>query len=281
MRQWLNVCSTSRLILWWRWVFLVAAGGLWLMPLFWTGWTGKRLWNLPAGVRYQYHVAALFTQRALYWSDYHLEFQDLTGTWHELPEAMVFPMSALGSRTRYDRLMTGLARQKTVTQKALHGRLVSHILQSLQRSAGLGVIQQIHGLRLVRSKWVVGSPEMRMTSGAWQRPLSTTVPKSQRTVLASYRLSKGRVMTGETAGKTHLSSSASGPPKQVVRQSDAEKRPAESPRQLPPLTPGAISRSTGLRDRLTPPLPDMPRGLPGRENPSEKQTDSQRGDRTP
>jgi len=279
MRQLLNVCSTGRLILCGRLVFLVAAGGLWLMPLFWTGWTGKRLWHLPAGIRYQYHVAALFTQRALYWSDYHLEFQDLSGTWHELPEAMVFPMSALGSRTRYDRLMSGLARQKTVTQKVLHGRLVSHILQSLQRSAGLGVIQQIHGLRLVRSKWVVGSPEMRMTSGAWQRPLSTTIPKSQRTVLASYRISNGRVMTGETAGKTRLSTSA--PPKQAVRESDAEKRPAESSRQVPPLTPGTISRSSGLRDRLTPPLPDMPRGLPGRETPSEKKPDRQKGVSTP
>lgn len=259
-----------------RWVFLAVAVGGWLIPLFWAGWPGKWLGNLPVGVRYQYYVAALFTQRAIFWSDYHLEYQDRSGVWQELPEDVIFPMSALGSRTRYDRLMTALSRQKVETSGRVYDRLATHALSVIRESAGSASMNELLGLRLVRSKWVVGSAAMRMTHGAWRKPVSTFLTPSQRTVLASYHIQSGRLI------KTTASSQTKRPGEPTPSKNDP--KPGVS------VTPQSSSKSSvtvapvpssGGRQRLTPPLPLKPRGLPSSSAPAPDLEVKKEGIKTP
>lgn len=156
----------------------------WLAPFFVAGATKKTWRILPHALRHQHSAANLFSHKAKFWSDWHLEAQRADGSRYEVSERDHFPMGVFGARTRYDRIMAHVDRRPNA--KAVRRRLAEYVLRREQERTGVGNV--LH-LRLVRSDWNVGSPELARPGGGWSVPPVTELDRQNRVVVGGYTLS--------------------------------------------------------------------------------------------
>jgi len=227
------------LAIWWRsimaWyrptVFLGLVGLLWLIPFFHVGWQGGSWSVFPRWWGFQHAAAGLFTQRSTVWWDHHLEFQgsrvqvqEGTGGGEapgaerdgavELAERDFFPMGAFGYRTRLDRILN--ESQRSLLREAIRERLAAHVAGLLKAEEG-GSLEVPGGeLRLVRSLWRVGDPEMAQPAGAWDPPAVTTLDPKQRLLLGGWKVNAD--------GSVVLVSKADEPPARVANRTAPPSR---------------------------------------------------------
>lgn len=164
--------------------YLITACAVWLVPFFYTGWTGRSLSFLPKSVTFQHSAAGLFTKRSTLWWDHHLEGQKADGSREEIPERQVFPMGAFGFRTRYDRILIESGRSPLAG--AVRLRLAEHV----RRKTGGGKCPYT-AIRLVRTLWTVGAPDMIYPIGEWSPPPVTEITAPQARQLLGTYVSKG------------------------------------------------------------------------------------------
>lgn len=116
----------------------------------------------------------------------------------ELPERAFFPMGAFGYRTRLDRILNESHRSRV--REAVRERLARHVFDKerelhemwqnadgVERRPAEPTLPQLQELRLVRSLWRVGTPDMAQPAGAWDPPPVTELPDGQRLVLGAWQ----------------------------------------------------------------------------------------------
>ena len=171
-------------------LFLSLALAFWLAPFFWSGWKGQ-VWRwLPSSLTFQHTAAGLFTQRSTRWWEQHLEGTVGKGEQAqqvELDEWKIFPMGAFGYRTRYDRVLIETGRSRHVV--AIRQRLAEHVLHRLQTLE----LPAPEKLRLVRSYWTVGSPEMAAPAGKWTTPPVMDISEKDSDAVGEYAMKNGKL----------------------------------------------------------------------------------------
>jgi hypothetical protein len=205
-----------------RW-FIVGATLLWLIPFFHVGWKGAAWSVFPRWWGFQHAAAGLFTQRSTVWWDHHLEFQGSSlkiqegmgvgaapgaelGGAIELAERDFFPMGAFGYRTRLDRILN--ESQRSPMRDQIRERLAAHVARLMKAEEG-GTMEAPGGeLRLVRSLWRVGDPEMAQPAGAWDPPAVNSLDPKQRLLLGGWKV--------DEEGSVVLVTKADEPPRRVA-----------------------------------------------------------------
>ncbi len=179
----------------------LACLGVWLVPFFMTGWT-KRSWDVfPRWWSFQHSAAGLFTRRTPVWWDHHLEVQRADRSRYEVDERAHFPMGAFGYRTRYDRIMNESNHNRAALE--VRRRIANYVLER-ERARATNSRSTLH-VRLVRSFWKVGSPEMSQPAGSWSPPPVAKLASGQRTLLGGYSLgARGFSPFWEDDGKNPL-----------------------------------------------------------------------------
>lgn len=170
-------------------VYAVLVMVFWLVPFFITGWTGQRWKNLPLAMSFEHAAAGLFTRNLTVWWDHHIEGERLDGIRFEMQEHELFPMGAFGYRSKYDRIMNDSARSRRSKQIRL--RVAEHIFQRWNELQNGG--DKLKAVRLVRSVWKIGSPELSLPVGRWNPPDVSKLPASQRVLLGGYQMVADKV----------------------------------------------------------------------------------------
>lgn len=171
-------------------VFSIGCVVCWLAPFFWSGWQGRVVSWMPKSITFQHTAAGLFTRRTTRWWDHHVEAQDSRDQRREVHERMVFPMGAFGFRTRYDRILIEMNRSPLGPQTRL--RLAEHAFKRLEVTDLDNPTPK--ALRVVRSFWDVGAPDMAHPAGWWNPPPVTGLTGKSRLVLGTYQLMDGHVV---------------------------------------------------------------------------------------
>ncbi len=202
---------------------------VWLVPFFMTGWTGRTWSVFSRWWSFQHSAAGLFTRRTPVWWDHHLEAQRADRSRYEVDEREHFPMGAFGYRTRYDRIMNESNNRRCALE--VRRRIAKYVLERERaRAANTGATLHV---RLVRSLWKVGSPEMSQPAGAWSPPPVASLGSGQRTLLGGYSLgTRGFSAFWEDDGKNPLSQTAA-----KAKTSNERGRPAANRSPPPPVSP--------------------------------------------
>ncbi len=157
----------------------------WVMPLAYTGITGK---DSPQGGRYLNHlwrVSALFIRRIPYWDNYYYQVKTEEGgdAWVDVPDGDISPMRPFGYATRaYRALGQGggdPARPAVMRDLAL---FIKKKHEALHPEAG-----RVTEMRYVRVRYRSGSRELTQTREHWQIPPLAEVPEGMRVVVNSYK----------------------------------------------------------------------------------------------
>ncbi len=157
---------------------------LWLAPLFWTGWT-LRGWSVfPHWLSVEHQVSGLFLRELKSCHDFHLEWMKADGEWIEVDERKLYPAVVFADRSRFDQLVGRSAR--TSLQPQILFKIAHHALE--HGKATKLIPADVTRMRLVRTEWRVGQPELAHPQGAWKRPNSLEVPAIQRAILAEYEI---------------------------------------------------------------------------------------------
>jgi hypothetical protein len=159
-------------------IYLISVTGLWLVPFFYTGWLGRPISMLPKSLSFQHSAAGLFTQKTTRWWDQHLEIQKTTNERLAIDEARSFQMGAFGFRSRLDRILIESNRSPQSAQ--VRQRLAEHVFKTNAEA------RTARALRLVRSFWTVGLPEMAEAAGEWNPPPVHLLPEKDRQTLGTY-----------------------------------------------------------------------------------------------
>ena len=184
------------------------------------GWSGRAYSSLPRAVTFQYNAAGLFTRRSNQWWDHHVELQLRDDQRVELAERSVFPMGAFGYRTRLDRILNESSRRPVADTILDH--LAVHIAKEIATgnarlrgdsgeegdSVHDVASDQVVAIRIVRSVWKVGEPELTNPAGAWQPAPVHDLPRSRRRVLGIWRLIGDKAVRVETEPESTASTPA-------------------------------------------------------------------------
>lgn len=236
-------------------VFSIGCVLCWLAPFFWSGWHGRVVSWMPRSVTFQHTAAGLFTQKSTRWWDHHLEAQDSRDQRSEIDERMVFPMGAFGFRTRYDRILIEMNRSPLGPQTRL--RLAEHAFERLKLAGPDNPPPK--ALRVVRSFWDVGAPDMTHPAGWWNPPPVTGLTGKSRLVLGTYQWVDGRVV--EVARR--------GPNDPALARADGKPPPVPGTRPVlpmaadngkPPVAPPAslMKRRQAIEQMNRLPTPNRP-----------------------
>lgn len=226
---------------WYPVFFLATILLVWLVPFFWSGWTGRAWSVFPRPVSFQHTAAGLFTRTSTKWWDHHLEGQDYRDKRFEIDETKVFPMGAFGFRTRYDRILN--ESQRSAFAGKIRQRLAEHVYQKYRTQSKLQKDEgqvPLKAIRLIRSVWTVGSPDMKNPPGEWSPPNVVDIKGSNRLILGTYKIDSQKVVEVRTSreGNPRAPASINGRAPVVT---------AINPRQMIPRTrsdgaqPGRIS----------------------------------------
>jgi hypothetical protein len=161
---------------------------IFLIPFFIVGWTGRTLKFLPRGLAFEHSAAHLFTGKVSIWWEHHLEGERRDGSRFEIEEREFFPMGASGYRTRLDRILTESNKSRQAVN--IRFRLANYVAMRW-REKGYDPDDLVK-LRLVRSLWKVGTPELANPVGHWDPPPITSIGKQQRLVLGEYIVTAGK-----------------------------------------------------------------------------------------
>ncbi len=213
-----------------RLAYLGAFVVAWLLPMFWTGST-LRIWSVfPLWLTSEHQISGLFLKNMKACYDFHLEWTASDGYWHEVDERKLYPYTVLADRSRFDQIISRAEGSRLKAQ--IQFKSVHH---ALQRGLELYLLpDDVKRLRLVRTEWQTGTPEMAMPTNGWRRASSLEVPESHRKVLASYRVEGGTLK------------------QEQISSSKAVSLPSQFPvTRVPP--PKPLKPPTLLR-RLVPPI---------------------------
>jgi hypothetical protein len=169
--------------------FWVLSLTLWLVPFFVSGWTGRTWGWLPKALSFQHNAAGLFTRKIGVWWDHHIEGQRPDGMRFQMDEWSIFPTGAFGFRTKYDRILNESSSSRAA--KRIRLRVAEHVMERWQ---AIGQRKEdLVAIRLVRSAWKAGTPEMSQPAGFWSPPDVTKLPQDKRVLLGGYSMSESRV----------------------------------------------------------------------------------------
>jgi|GEM_PF-1844559 len=214
---------------------------LWLAPLFWTGWT-LRSWPIfPHWLAVEHQVSGLFLKELKSCHDFHLEWKSGDNEWFELNERRLYPYVVFADRSRFDQLVSRSARASLKPQILF--KIASHALQHGRAKNMLP--EDVTRVRLVRTEWKVGQPELAYPQGAWKRPNSLEVPAIQRAILAEYEI-KAQTLTPVKVSR-----------EPAVLQAPPSRKPPRIPTAIIPTSPPPTRRL------VTPQTPTSPSQIPG------------------
>jgi hypothetical protein len=96
-----SVGGSRRLATWYDWLGSTALVVVWLLPVLWTGGTGRNAPFASAWMQQQYRVACLFLESLRTWHTYHVQVQyEGLDAWIELDMRGIFDMTVFGFRSR-------------------------------------------------------------------------------------------------------------------------------------------------------------------------------------
>ena len=217
----------------WRVAALWLGIGAWLIPFFWSGWTGRQP-RLPSRLAFQYNAAKLFSGRPSSWTQMLIQVQVAGSTdWVTINTEELSPMGAFGFRQRLDRML-----QETQGRPAgdlVRQRMALWIALQMERLTSESA--RVVGVRFAQLRWAVNVPEMTNPSGAWVPNPGTTVGGPPLMVTSTFRITDAAPRTAERVDERPPPPLAqpqvfrrSSPTTSAPRSSTTTRPPPSSPR---------------------------------------------------
>jgi hypothetical protein len=172
---------------------------VWLLPMFWTGSTLRICSVFPLWLTSEHQISGLFLKYSKACYDFHLEWMASEGHWQEVDERMLYPYTVFADRSRFDQIISraeGSRLKAQIQFKAVH--------HALQHGLELHLLpEDVKRLRIVRTEWQTGTPEMAVPTSGWRRASSLKVPESHRKVLVNYLVEGGSLKQEQISSSKH------------------------------------------------------------------------------
>jgi len=263
----------------WGWsaFWFMSALVFWVAPMAYTGTKQGFVKWLPLRWTQQHAVSALFTNRQKSWAHPGIMIKTAgAAQWSGLPMTTISPLSAAGYRQRLDRLLTETNRKAALDSVCVRlSEYVRHHYSDAYPSQPL-----FSEVRIVRTVWATGTPELAYPAAHWSIPPLEMVSPKQIAVLSAFTLSpSGRPQPLAAGGFPPTGNRAAGvtprsPPRTVpsavirrnlpnpegVRAMIQSQLPPSvpqdsAPQQPPHVTPRPPVSSVIRRPLLQPPIP--------------------------
>ncbi|MDJ0729558.1 MAG: hypothetical protein QNJ33_06145 [Crocosphaera sp.] len=156
---------------------------IWLLPIFWVGFTKRSVPNAGNFFNDLYRVSCLFTHRVSYWNNSYIQVQlEGSESWLTPPESDFAKMTPFGHRTRLHRMLNEFRDRKTTDR--LWGDMAEFV--KVRFESRYPELSEVKAVRFVLVRYDVGS-EIAKPSGHWQKPPYDQTNPKNRYLLAKYQ----------------------------------------------------------------------------------------------